>query len=169
MTVKKLLSVMKSAAALGTGICILLLAGASPIPAEDNPAVLRYGEITQVAGDVSIKKAYEDTCMKAFPGFAVSQYDMLKTGAGSSADIAFTQQGAPFKIRLKDGTHIGFGSLRHDEPSDTEDILLDLAVGDVLIRTEKLKPKSQFRVRTPTSIIGVRGTRFEVRYEPQTQ
>jgi hypothetical protein len=40
--------------------------------------------------------------------------------------------------------------------------LLDLAIGKVLVQTQKLQGDSKFEVRTPTALTGVRGTIFEV-------
>ena len=53
-----------------------------------------------------------------------------------------------------------------DPKADTSKTLLDLAMGEILIKAQKVHgEKSQFEVKTPTSIVGVRGTTFNVKVE----
>lgn len=133
---------------------------------EESRLILRTGQITDMVGEVDIKRAGEDFWRRAASGLFISQSDMLKTGQGAWVDIEFAKQdGKYFKLRLLDESELGFTKLESDSVSTVEDILLDLAIGDVLIKTDKLHLKSKFRVRTPTSMIGVRGTCFEVKYE----
>lgn len=149
-------------------VTLIIMAGPSFLSGEDSSLAMRNGEITRLIGEVSIKKAGEDVWAKAFSGLSVSLYDMLKAGAGSWADIEFSKaNGQYFKLRLREQSQITFTNLSVDRSSSEEDIMVDLAIGDILIRTEKLNPKSKFVVRTPTSMIGVRGTSFEVRYKKE--
>lgn len=136
------------------------------IAGEEPRIVLRTGQIVNVVGEVDIKKAGENLWMEASCGTHISQYDMIKTREEASVDIEFTKKdGKYFKIRLLDESELSFTRVELDSESTIENILLDLTIGDVLIKTDKFDPKSKFRVRTPTSMIGVRGTRFEVVYE----
>ena len=53
-----------------------------------------------------------------------------------------------------------------DPGADTSKTLLDLAMGEVLIKAQKVHGEnSKFEVKTPTSIVGVRGTTFNVKVE----
>ena len=48
----------------------------------------------------------------------------------------------------------------------TQKTLLDLAIGKILIRAKKLHSEEEkFEVKTPTTIVGVRGTTFAVEVE----
>lgn len=133
---------------------------------EEARIILRTGEIVDIAGEVDIKKAGEDFWRRASIGLLLSQYDMVKTREGAKVDIEFAKKdGKYFKIRLQDNSRLSFTKLESDTKTTMEDILLDLAIGDVLIKADKLYSKSKFRVRTPTSMIGIRGTSFEVIYE----
>lgn len=144
---------------------LIILALPVYITGEEPRIILRTGQIVNVAGEVDIKKAGGDLWIKASPELPVSQYDMLRTGEGSSVDIEFSKEdGKYFKIRLLDESQLSFTRVEFDSDSKIENILLDLAIGDVFIKTDKLDHKSKFRVRTPTSMIGVKGTRFEVVY-----
>lgn len=133
---------------------------------EESRIILRTGQIVNMAGEVDIKKAGEDFWRKASMGLLLSQYDTIRTQPESSVDVEFSKkEGEYFKIRLRDESKLSFTRLEQDSRTTIEDILLDLAIGDVLIKTDKLHKKSKFQVRTPTSMIGVRGTRFEVIYK----
>ena len=55
---------------------------------------------------------------------------------------------------------------KRDLNKGTSQTLLDLAVGKILIRVDKLHKKGdKFEIKTPTSIVGVRGTVFGVEVE----
>ena len=62
---------------------------------------------------------------------------------------------------------INSGSLfLKDDQAGTQNTLFDLSLGEILIKAKKLhSEKSKFEVKTPTSIVGVRGTTFSVTVE----
>ena len=61
---------------------------------------------------------------------------------------------------------VSFASLVKDSSSGMKKTLLDLSIGQVLIKAEKLDtPDSKFEVKTPTSVVGVRGTKFSVKVD----
>ena len=45
---------------------------------------------------------------------------------------------------------------------DKDDTKLELDIGSILVKAEALQGDSEFHVRTPNSIVGIRGTKFEV-------
>ena len=51
---------------------------------------------------------------------------------------------------------------RHDAADKIDNTLLVVGIGSVLVKADKLVGASKFEVKTPTSIIGIRGTIFEV-------
>jgi hypothetical protein len=56
--------------------------------------------------------------------------------------------------------------LLQDKDKETQRTLLDLSIGEILIQVDKLQAeKSSFEVKTPTSMVGVRGTTFSVKVE----
>lgn len=157
-----IVKMMMIAAAVSLAISIM----PAELGCEESRVILRTGEIVNIFGEVDIKKAGEDFWRRASIGLLLSQYDMIKTYEGASLDIEFAKKdGQYFKIRLQDNSQLSFTKLESDPKTTIEDILLDLAIGDVLIKADKLHAKSKFKVRTPTSMIGIRGTCFEVIYE----
>ena len=136
------------------------------LASEESGIILRGGQIVNLVGEADIKKVGENIWTEASVGLLLSQYDMIRTRDGANVDIEFPKKdGQYFKIKIMDNSELSFTRLEYDATTMAENILLDLAIGDVLIKTDRLDPKSKFRVRTPTSMIGVRGTRFEVIYE----
>jgi hypothetical protein len=133
---------------------------------DDIPLSIYNGVITQVTGRVDVKKSGENDWGRVFTGFSVAQYDKIKIQEDSSVDIKFDKQkGCCYKIRLQNASQLMLTSMSMEERTFREDILLDLYVGDIFIKVENLPSESKFRVRTPTSMVGVKGTRFRVRYD----
>jgi hypothetical protein len=138
----------------------------APLICEEAILVLRTGEITSVAGDVEVKRAGKSYWVEAQTGLLLSQLDVIKTGEGASVDIEFSKKdGKYFKFRLREESQLRLTKLESDTEKELEDILLELAIGDILIKVDKLNNKSSFQVRTPVSMVGVRGTKFRVMYK----
>ena len=69
-------------------------------------------------------------------------------------------------VDVSEKSQLSLATLVKDTTSGLKKTLLDLAIGQVLIKAEKLDtPDSKFEVKTPTSVVGVRGTKFSVRVE----
>jgi hypothetical protein len=69
---------------------------------------------------------------------------------------------------MKENSQLQLTELKINKAEASETTLLDLALGAVLIKAEKLhSEKSRFEVKTPTSIVGVRGTTFSVAVEAE--
>ena len=69
-------------------------------------------------------------------------------------------------VELNEESELRLTELFEDQGDGQQLTLLDLAIGKMLITSKKLRSeKSKFRVKTPTSIIGVRGTTFSISVE----
>ncbi len=53
-----------------------------------------------------------------------------------------------------------------EEPSSSS-VLVDLEVGDLVVKTKKLNKKSNFEIASPVGTAGIRGTQFGMGYSPQ--
>ena len=133
--------------------------GGGPI-AHANPLVVAYVKTT--AGDAWVST--QGVMVKATLGTAVFQGSVLKTGSGSSLGITFT-----------DNTVMSFGpdtELKVDDylyaPNQNQlQLNVNLVNGTLNYVSgliAKFKPES-VTVKTPTGIIGVRGTQFVVHVE----
>jgi len=69
-------------------------------------------------------------------------------------------------VEVKKSSQVKLATLLQNGQDATETTLLDLSLGEILIKAKKLhSEKSKFEVKTPTSIVGVRGTTFSVTVE----
>ncbi|MFH1868677.1 MAG: FecR family protein [Candidatus Omnitrophota bacterium] len=145
---------------------LFLMAVPSDLVCEELSLLLRTGEITSVVGEVDIKRAGKNYWTEAEVGLFISQLDIIRTSEEASVDVEFAKKdGKYFKFRLREKSRLRLTKLEVDKEKTTEDILLELAIGDILIKVDKQHEKSKFQVRTPVSMVGVRGTKFRVMYK----
>ena len=118
------------------------------------------GEIKNVRGSVHIER--DGKRVAAAPGMGVRQSDVVVTGADGSAGITFQDNsllsvGPGSELAIE---HYSFDSTTHAGRFDAS--LKRGTLGVVSGRIVKQSPEAM-RVRTPTSIMGVRGTEFFVK------
>ncbi|MET4575700.1 FecR family protein [Ottowia thiooxydans] len=126
------------------------------------PADNRHGTLKSVQGDVTLVRG--DTRRPAKSGDGFLHTDRLLVGAKSAAALT-----------LQDGTTLAVGpdsevdleKFSYDPTTQHGSIMVRLARGSLRMVTgliAKLKPE-EVSVRTPTAVIGVRGTDFIVEAE----
>ena len=152
-----------SRAGFGKGIVLglFVLFSSSSLFAE----VGRIAEIGNIQGAVWFRKGGTTDWKGAEKGMILLESDEIKTGEGAKAEIFLDAGGETGKLNLSPGTQMRIETMKKDPATEDKTTLLDLAVGKVMIKAEKLKGNSSFQVKTPTSICGVRGTLFEVTVE----
>lgn len=121
------------------------------------------GRLVKITGDVQIRRVGEREWMPAKHGMELGVEDQIVTGAGSSADVLFIRNGQRSMVRILEEADMSLMTLNLDKVTGDSEILLDLAIGHIIIKTDPLKGKSRFEVLTPTSMTAVRGTGFEVK------
>ena len=142
---------------------------ASPVPetpasaaVQFTPSDTRYGTLKSVQGEVTLVRG--DTRRTAKPGDGFLHTHKLVVGAKSAAALT-----------LQDGTTLAVGpdsevdleKFSYDPTTQHGSITVRLARGSLRMVTgliAKLKPE-EVSVRTPTAVIGVRGTDFIVEAE----
>ncbi len=131
----------------------------TPAPSVAQADTIRIGTFKQVEGDTWI--GADMSRRSAQPGAGVAVADRLSTGSQGSATLT-----------LKDGTVLTMGpdtvmdlrQFQFDTTTQQGNFLLDLLRGSVRVVTgllAKVNPEL-FKVQTPTSVVGVRGTDFIV-------
>lgn len=126
----------------------------------------RMGTFKQVQGEIQLGQ--EPGRAAPASGDALRQGDRVRTGQTGGASIV-----------LKDGTVLTMGpnstvdlsQFQFDSTTQSGNFVLDLLQGSVRVVTgllAKANPE-RFKVRTPTSVVGVRGTDFIVEAIPQTE
>jgi len=118
------------------------------------------GQIKTLKGDVQITRA--DATRAALPGDVLEQSDTLTTGSDGSVGMTFID-GARFSAgpnSVIELSRFKFNPTTHDGEFRTTVKRGTLAV--ISGRIAKRSPNAM-KIRTPASILGVRGTRFLVK------
>ena len=144
-------------------LCVICLVCAVAALSFAEP-IKRTATITDIKGKVDVK-TISGVWEAAKVGMALSEGDMITTKADSTATLNLS--GAEeATVSMKPDSQMALAELMMDKKEGTQKTLLDLALGEILIKTQKLHAKeSKFEVKTPTSIVGVRGTAFSVAVE----
>ena len=122
----------------------------------------RIATITELKGVVEVKVP-KQPWIPASVGMLLNQGDLIRTKAKSSAILNLDAAAQTATVEVKEGSQLALAELLEDKATATQTTLLDLALGEILIKAKKLhSEKSRFEVKTPTSIVGVRGTKFSV-------
>ena len=120
------------------------------------------GQIKNLRGTVHVER--DGQRLAAAPGMGVKQADVLVTGADGSLGVTFLDNSllsiGPGSVLAID--RYSFDTTTHDGQFDASLKRGTLAV--VSGRIVKRSPEAM-RVRTPTAIMGVRGTEFVVKVE----
>ncbi len=147
---------MKSAPAiLPSALLLTALLAASCSKEAPAGAVLKHAVVIYLSGDVTATRGGQT--MTVGIGDALAGGQTLRTGARSECEL-----------RLGNGT-----AIRIEEQTELllDDVVLDpgrsvvgirLVLGTVLCKVGMLSADERFRVRTPTAVVGVRGTEFGV-------
>jgi len=128
--------------------------------------VKRTASVVEASGDVAIKISSAQAWQPAKAGDVLNEGSYIKTGPLSKAVLNIDGDGKTALVDVSEKSQLSLATLVKDTTSGLKKTLLDLAIGQVLIKAEKLDtPDSKFEVKTPTSVVGVRGTKFSVRVE----
>ena len=114
--------------------------------------------ILNIDGDVQVRLTEEDTWIKAKVGMKLSQKASIKTGSGAWAELRVGMVGA---IKVKENTELSLLELSSSSDG-SENIILYMNVGELLVDARGIDPDSDFQVRTPTTVAGVRGTIYTI-------
>ncbi len=95
-------------------------------------------------------------------GVVLAEDDIIKTDENSTAKLLFTGRNKTI-ANIRPNTVMELTTLTAN--ADKDDTEVSIMIGSVLLKAQKLKQRSSFNVRTPSSIVGIRGTEFEVSVE----
>ncbi|HPM42940.1 MAG: FecR domain-containing protein [Candidatus Omnitrophica bacterium] len=155
---------MKIFRVLAIVLCAFFLASAA-IAAD----TARVAKVLELEGTVEVKTA-SGPWMPASVDMELRQGDAIRTQANSFAVLNVDGMAQTATVEVKQNSNMELAQLVADKEAMTQSTLLDLALGEVLIKAKKLhSEKSRFEVKTPTSIVGVRGTTFSVTVEAQQE
>jgi hypothetical protein len=96
-------------------------------------------------------------------GDKISELDQITTGPKSSCELQLLNTKSPVVVRVKENTEF---SMTKDEKQKAINSVVQ--TGKALFNVDKLSKGDKLNVVTPTSVAGVRGTKFEVSVEKTT-
>ncbi len=132
------------------------------VPSFSYAQVQRQATVINVDGRVEYLQANKTDWKVARKGVVLNQNDAVRTTANATAILSIESVGQNSMIKVANNSELRISDLSLDEKSGVESTLLDLAIGNILIDT-KTRSGSQFKVKTPTAIVGARGTSFRVK------
>ena len=157
---KKILSI---AFVLGIFIGFLAVPTLGIAQQEGAVEVTRDVKIISLEGTAGILIAGAAEWVPASIGDVLIPGDTLRTDPMSTLELNFDGSGQTAVIKVSENAELTLNTLTWNKVTNVKDTILDLTIGSVLIKASKLEEESKFEVNTPTSIVGVRGTTFEVR------
>ncbi len=121
-------------------------------------AEVREVVVTGLTGEVDYMKGGAGDWLQIEKEAVLQETDVVRTGAKSTCSLLFKGM-SNSTVEMKPDSVLELSTVSDTTGDDTE---LGLSIGSVLVKAEKLNDESSFQVRTPNSIVGIRGTEFEV-------
>ena len=139
-------------------LCVALLIAGAPITVFGAAKV--SAKLIQIVVYVQIVKAGGEKPFKAFLNMRLTEVDRIITGSKGKAKIEMDDE---VVITLVENTRIYLSELRGSNGAKQSSINLQSGgVGSSV--KKKLKDNSRFEIKTPTAVMGVRGTEFFTQY-----
>ncbi len=127
-----------------------------------NAEMSSQAKVVDILGEAKFLKAGSSNWEMLDKGMILSEGDSLKTVKGSQVKLELLGNAKTAEVTVREESEFSLKTLKHDPASKVDNTLLDVSVGSILVKAEKLVGDSKFEVKTPTSIVGIRGTVFEV-------
>lgn len=144
-------------------ITVLVLGICYPLLAQETAK--RVASIAEISGTVEVKTPKEKW-KPAEVGMVLNEGDIIRVKADSYALLNVDGKAETATVEVKANSQLRLAELIENKTDESQTTLLDLALGEVLIKAKKIHTeKSKFEVKTPTSVVAVRGTTFSVTVE----
>ncbi len=143
-------------------IIVLLMCVVLIVPSVSAGEQMSQAKAIDVKGDVTFLKSGAADWQSLKTDMVLGEGDAIKTGKYSEAKLSLFGTAKTGEVTVRENSQFMLKTLRNDPASKTDETLLDIEIGNILIKAEKLVGDSKFEVKTPTSIVGIRGTTFEV-------
>lgn len=119
--------------------------------------------IEQTRGTVEVTRDGSRETVKK--GFGLSEKDVVHTADKSAAGLKFSDGAL---VALGAGTDFALDSYDYDKAADRGSFESSIRRGSLSVRSGRIakKGRDRMRIRTPATILGVRGTRFMVKVDP---
>ena len=123
------------------------------------PAFAEIGRIKSLVGEVTVLR--NGAPLPIASGFKLEQGDIIRTGKTGRVGIAFLDN---TRMALGPASRITLDKFAYDRSRQTGEFLTSVNRGSLGVVSGNIAKSSRdaMRVRTPTSMLGVRGTKFVV-------
>ena len=147
---------MKSLSQIVIVVCAALASTAGPAHAAE------IGQIKNTAGQVFLLR--NNNQQPAKPGDLVEQADIIVTGSNGSVGVTLIDS---TRISAGPNSRVELKQFRFNPTTQEGESLTQLHRGTLAIVSGQIAKRSPdaMKVQTPTTILGVRGTRFAVKVE----
>jgi hypothetical protein len=147
---------MKSLSQIVIVVCAALAATAGPAHAAE------IGQIKNTAGQVFLLR--NNNQQPAKPGDLIEQADVIVTGSNGSVGVTLIDNS---RLSAGPNTRVEFKQFRFNPTTQEGESLTQLHRGTLAIVSGQIAKRSPdaMKVQTPTTILGVRGTKFAVKVE----
>lgn len=137
-------------------LCLIVL---SALPGPGVFASEVIGEIRMARGDASVQRAGKP--MPATRGMSIQRADVLTTGADGRIAIVFADDS---RFSLGGNGRLALDRFEFDKASGRGALEVRMDAGSLAVSTGRISKNSPdaLKVRTPTTILGARGTEFIV-------
>ena len=123
---------------------------------------VNQAEVMDIRGQAQFLKIGSAQWADLHKGMILTEGDALRSDGDSEVILALTGSRKNAELVIREKSEFTFKTFHHEPGTETDSTLLDVGIGAVLVKAEKLLGDSKFEVKTPTSIVGIRGTTFEV-------
>lgn len=147
---------MKSLPQIVLVVCAALAAAAGPAHAAE------IGQIKNTAGQVFLLRNNNQQPAKS--GDLIEQTDVIVTGSNGSVGVTLIDNS---RLSAGPNTRVEFKQFRFNPTTQEGESLTQLHRGTLAIVSGQIAKRSPdaMKVQTPTTILGVRGTKFAVKVE----
>lgn len=137
----------------------VLIAGAIVSVLTATPALAEIGRVKSSVGTVQVLRA--GRALAVAPGLQLEASDVLVTGKDGRMGIAFTDD---TRVAVGPNSRIAIATYKYDRTRQTGQFVAQVNKGSLGVVSGKIakSAKDAMQVHTPTTILGVRGTRFVV-------
>ena len=122
-------------------------------------------KVTNIIGEAKYSKKGQADWQILEKDVTLFEGDSIRTAKDSIVMVELMGTAKTADLVIKPESQFTLQTFSHDPGRKIENTLLNVQAGSVLVKAQKLIGESKFEVKTPTSIVGIRGTTFEVQVE----
>lgn len=115
--------------------------------------------ILKLQGDVLVKLKNKADWISASKDLQLKEGDLIKTALDSWTHLRIGTLGT---VLLKENSFLDLSTMKLKKDGVNEDIHLHLNKGKLLVNVQGMSKQSEFKTSTPSTIVAVRGTIYEV-------